>query len=86
MSEFTAENQLNHKPLTKTTKRIISVGLNSKLTLLDAKLLAYKALPVSLTPDSYPAMEVSYQFLKECIQKRLPIYGINTHFLSLIHI
>src|SRR5690242_729459 len=61
-------------------KSQITIGVNTRLTLSDAKLLATTSVPVQLNPESYAAMDKSYQFLRFCIDNRMPIYGMNTHF------
>lgn len=78
MSEMIAEGIIENK--VNVDKLDITIGANSKLTLRDARALAYQALPVKLSEDSYSAMENSHQFLQSCIDQRMPIYGINTHF------
>lgn len=61
-------------------KKDITIGVNSQLKLADVKLIAYTAVPITLSPDSYSEMERSYQFLKFCVAQRIPIYGVNTQF------
>lgn len=68
-------NKLNH-----SDKKQIIIGFNQKLTLLDVKLLAVNHLPVHISNDSLVPMWQSYEFLKSCIDQRMPIYGINTSF------
>ncbi len=65
---------------TKTPKKHITVGVDCQLKLADARLLAYQAIPVNLSPSSYTAMEHSLSCLKAQIEQRLPVYGVNTHF------
>ena len=62
------------------SKKSLTIGVNSQLKLADAKLIAENAIPVSMSPGSYAAMESSHQFLKECVEQRIPIYGVNTQF------
>ena len=64
----------------KNGKQSITIGVNCKLELSDAKRLVYQSVPVNLSPGSYAAMESSYDFLKSCIDQRILIYGINTQF------
>ena len=80
MSNVAMEGKTNNKHSNKINKSEIKVGVNCKLTLTDARLLAYHALPVSLNQESYPAIERSNHFLQSCIDERMPIYGLNTHF------
>lgn len=64
----------------KLSKTAIEVGAQCRLTLADAKLLAKKSLPVRLHRNSHAPMAKSYRFLQSCINQRIAIYGINTHF------
>src|SRR5579883_1556949 len=80
MADISMENVISRKLKNSQEKKSITIGVNCKLTLSDAKLLSVKALPVHLNQESYTAMERSHQFLKNCIDQRMPIYGINTHF------
>lgn len=61
-------------------KNSIIIGVNCKLTLSDAHLLANSTLPVLLSADSHSAMIKSYQFLKNAVDQRIPVYGVNTNF------
>jgi histidine ammonia-lyase len=61
-------------------KKHIAIGANQKLSVTDAKLLASQPIAVKLAEESHDVMNESYQFLKTCIDQRMPIYGINTHF------
>jgi len=63
----------------------ILIGANCKLRLKDARNLAQYSHPVQLSIASTNAVEKAYQFLKNCIDERLPIYGINTHFGDQVH-
>lgn len=58
----------------------LTIGFQSQLTLYDAKLFALNNMPIHVTPESYLAMDRSHQFLKTCVEQRIPIYGINTNF------
>lgn len=58
----------------------VEIGVNRRLTLNDAKLIASGRSIVSMSPDSFGAMNNSYSFLRSSIDKRIPIYGINTQF------
>jgi len=80
MSEqIITDNNLNNSEIA-LEKKTISIGLNCKLGLVDAYLVGHKKCPVQLDPSSYEVMEKSHHFLKVCIDQRIPIYGINTHF------
>src|SRR5438552_2269352 len=80
MSDIAMESSIRNKNDINIHKSHITIGVNCKLTLFDAKLLAFKALPVELHPDSYPEMNRSYQFLQASVDQHKPIYGLNTHF------
>lgn len=58
----------------------IIIGADSRLTLHDAKLIAKRHSPISLSTSSPAAIERSFLFLKSCIDQRIAIYGLNTHF------
>ncbi len=63
-----------------TDNQQITIGANSRLTLVNSKCLANNNIPVKLSKDSYAVMNQSHQFLKSYIDRRVPVYGINTHF------
>lgn len=63
-----------------TDKKYLTIGVNCQLKLSDVKLIAYKAIPIILSPGSHLVMEDSYRFLKLCVDQRIPIYGVNTQF------
>lgn len=79
MSDVATECETGIEPKTKT-KQSIMIGTNCKLTLADANQLASGSATVSLSSDSFTTMDNSYRFLRSCIDQRMPIYGINTHF------
>ncbi len=74
------EETIEHRNNSITNKQHIVIGVDCKLTLIDAKLLSTKAIPVHISRESHQIMEHSYQFLKAAIDRRTPIYGINTNF------
>lgn len=81
MLEYDTGNILSTtQKLIQTDKKCITIGVNQKLTLMDIKLLAANHLPVNISPESYAPIARSYEFLKSCIDQRMAIYGINTHF------
>lgn len=80
MSEFNIEELVATKQNLQLDKKQITIGANAKLSLIDSKLLAVKHVPVHISDTSLSAMDQSYQFLKTCIDQRMAIYGINTHF------
>jgi histidine ammonia-lyase len=61
-------------------KQRITIGVNCKLTLAEAKLLACRSITVDLSHESQQAIQNSCYLLKERIDLRLPIYGVNTNF------
>ncbi len=61
-------------------KHQINIGVNCKLTLIDAKSFANNSIPILISHESFPAMQRSHDFLKLCVDKRMPIYGISTNF------
>jgi len=61
-------------------KAAVTIGPKCKLTLLDAKKVGIELLPVHLDENAYAEMKRSHAFLKTYINKRVPIYGINTQF------
>lgn len=61
-------------------KQQINIGVNCKLTLMDAKSFANHSIPVLMSHESYSAMQKSHDFLKSWVDKRIPIYGISTNF------
>jgi len=58
----------------------INIGTRCRLLLDDIKRLTHGSVKVKLSHDSYDAIARSHAFLKSCIDARIPIYGINTHF------
>jgi histidine ammonia-lyase len=58
----------------------ITLGNSFKLTLEDTYKLVQANARVRLNPDCHNAMNLSYQFLKSCIDQNKPIYGVNTNF------
>lgn len=77
MSNIAMETQNSNSKLDTAP---ITIGFNRKLTLKDAKLLSMNQATVQLNLESIKPMELSYHFLKSCIENRMPIYGINTQF------
>ncbi|HEV2524557.1 MAG TPA: aromatic amino acid lyase, partial [Gammaproteobacteria bacterium] len=61
-------------------KTAVTIGPKRKLMLLDAKKVGVELLPVHLDENAYTEMKRSHAFLKTYINKRVPIYGINTQF------
>lgn len=61
-------------------KASIQIGVGTKLTLNDAKLLALKPIPVTLSSATFNVMESSFDFLRSCVDKNMSIYGVNTNF------
>lgn len=61
-------------------KNKIIIGKNQKLTLADCQLLAARSVNVELSHESIGSMQSSYDYLKLCVDQRLPVYGVNTNF------
>lgn len=76
----------NMDSISSTSKQNILIGYNSRLTIQDAKLLAKKAIPVALSREAYPIVEASHNFLKQSVNERDAIYGINTQFGDQVNI
>ncbi len=58
----------------------VTIGPTCKLTLLDAKKVGVELQPVHLHENAYEDLKKSHIFLQNYINKRVPIYGINTQF------
>lgn len=58
----------------------ITIGSQSKLTLSDVKKFCTSNTKIVLDKTAYIGMKKSYEFLETYIDKRVPIYGINTQF------
>lgn len=58
----------------------ITIGAEKWLSLTDIISLIRNSSMVVVSQDTYNAMTHSYQFLKTQIDKRIPVYGINTNF------
>lgn len=73
---------IDEKIATKSSikKPRVSIGPTNKLTLLDAKKVGIDLMPVHLNKNAYPEMQHSHAFLQNYINKRVPVYGINTQF------
>jgi histidine ammonia-lyase len=70
----------NTNAATAATLHPILIGANRKLTLSDVNLMTVKTQSVKLSDESYPAMDESYQFLRDCVDQSMPVYGLNTNF------
>jgi histidine ammonia-lyase len=58
----------------------ITIGAQSKLSLSDIKKFCMTHATIALDKRAYVGMRNSYDFLETYIDKRVPIYGINTQF------
>lgn len=58
----------------------LSIGKNVVLTLSDAKRMASGLYSVRIHPNSFSDIHNTHAFLKAFIEKREPVYGINTQF------
>lgn len=84
MSTLNQENvEKKYNPLVNLSPFMIGVG--RKLSLKDIHAFKLNLFPVELSPESYPAMDYSHQFLRSCIDKRIPVYGLNTNFGDQVH-
>lgn len=77
MSDVVMEDEVGSKC---KQQQSISIGVNRKLRLADAKKLARNQLMVGLSQESYQAIEASFEMLKLLADKRTPVYGMNTDF------
>lgn len=80
MTNITMECNINNQDKTLSSTRGITIGVNSKLTLSDIKFFTQTSPTVSLSESTEASVDRSYQFLKSCVDKRIPIYGLNTNF------
>lgn len=80
MSNVETESELDTEPTDKINKNTLTIGLNRKLSIRDVKQFSTTSTLVNLSPESFPAIQHSYQFLKSCVENHMPIYGVNTHF------
>jgi histidine ammonia-lyase len=64
----------------KQSRSEITIGSKCQLTLHDIHSLVSQNARVNLSADAYAAMDRSHQLLQASVDKRIPIYGINTHF------
>jgi len=65
---------------TEETSSLIKIGLGEQLNISSSYRLASMNASIALPPKAMEAIEQSYQFLKEQVDSRIPIYGINTNF------
>jgi histidine ammonia-lyase len=65
---------------TNNLKTKIKLGSNSRLNLADCRAITLGMYRVEIDEVVVDKMQQSYKFLNEKIDKRLPIYGINTQF------
>ncbi|HVE43773.1 MAG TPA: aromatic amino acid ammonia-lyase [Gammaproteobacteria bacterium] len=56
------------------------IGDHAKLTLADVRRVATQGVSVKLSSQAYQSMTCSYDYLKERMDQRLPVYGLNTNF------
>ena len=67
-------------------EEIITVGTNHRLTLEDVNKLLRSHAIVRIDPESFGNMERTFQYLRSFLDKRLPVYGINTQFGDQVHL
>lgn len=61
-------------------KTIVTLGRGCQLTLASAHEITQSKSSVALPPAAIDSIESAYQFLKKHVDKRIPIYGVNTNF------
>jgi phenylalanine ammonia-lyase len=66
-------------------KKEVMIGRSYPLTLEDANKVAVGA-KVHINTDTYAEMKKSHAFLQSYVDKRVPIYGINTQFGDQVHL
>lgn len=64
----------------KLIQQTVSIGSGRRLGLSHAKSFTQHTVAVHLSLESLAAIARSHSYLQSCIDKRMPIYGINTHF------
>lgn len=65
----------------KSTKPAqVTIGRGSRLNLSKAYQMAKSLATVALPPTAAESIDKAYQFLKIHVDKRIPIYGVNTNF------
>src|SRR6056297_94124 len=81
MEDFKTKKQTT-KPDVQTPHQndYISIGRGSRLHLDCAYKLAHNHSSVAIRAHAMDAVHDAYQFLKHHVDKRIPIYGINTNF------
>lgn len=75
---------LNLKPKTAddipAKKTVMTLGRGCRINLASAHEMAQSKSSVALPPAAVDKIESAYQFLKKHVDKRIPIYGVNTNF------
>lgn len=79
MSEMTIECRID-STLKKENKKLVTIGKQLKLKLQDVKCVATHHVSAELSAESILFMEQSKNFLQNCVEQRMPIYGVNTNF------
>lgn len=69
-----------NKAKSQVGNSFISIGRGCQLSVDASYHLAHGAASVALPPQATQVIEEAYQFLKIHVDKRVPIYGINTNF------
>lgn len=81
MEDTKTEKQTNKtENQSPANKAYISIGRGSRLSIDCAYQLARQNFSVAVNPPTMDAVNEAYQFLKAHVDKRIPIYGINTNF------
>lgn len=61
-------------------EKMIVVGAQHRLTLDDVNKLIKSTAKVSIDPESFVQMQRTFEHMKSFLDRRLPVYGINTQF------
>jgi len=72
--------------LASEIKNTVYIGSDQRMTLQDCMLISKNKISVELANVSRLKMQKSYDFLYEKINKRLPVYGVNTQFGDQVNI
>jgi histidine ammonia-lyase len=64
----------------KSVKRKMIIGQRQRLNISDCQLISSGQVSVELSEESKDNMLASYHFLRDAVDKRIPIYGVNTQF------
>jgi histidine ammonia-lyase len=80
MSNFATEYSTKSQHNSQSDANHIMIGSHCTLTLADIKSFTHTNSNVQLSQESNTGIDQAYQFLKSCVEQRIPIYGVNTNF------